>query len=149
VLLALVGVLDADDSIAVLNEFGDMGLLENLDALGQCDGEVLYALELGVGDDHTRELSTTAVCALLRVTAEAGDEGEVEIELVLEPVDGVCGATSKDLDEVVACEVFCRFLRVVEEDLGVVLDALCELGTGSGAVDTTSIKGSAIYFEWK
>jgi len=37
------------------------------------------------------------------VTAETGDKGEVEVELVLEPVDCVCGATGEDLDEVVAC----------------------------------------------
>jgi hypothetical protein len=84
------------------------------------------------------------VCALLRVTAETGDEGEVEVELVLEPVDGVCGATSEDLDEVVACEVFCGFLRVFEEDLGVVLNALCELCAGAGAVDTARKKTSAL-----
>ena len=136
-LLALVGVFDTDDSIAVLDKFGDLGLLEDLDALRHGDGEVLDTLELGVGNDHTGELSTTAVCALLRVAAETGDEGKVEVEFVLKPVDGACGATGEDLDEVVACEVLCGFLRVFEEDLGVVLDALCELCAGAGAVDAT------------
>lgn len=145
-ILALVGVLDADDSIAVLDEFGDIGLFENLNALGQCDGEVLDALELCVCDDHTGELSATAVCALLRVTAETGNEGEVKVELVLEPMDGVCGATGEDLNKVVACEVFCGFLRVVEEYLGVILNAFCELCAGTGAIDTTRNQASALRF---
>jgi len=144
VVLSLVCILDADDSIAVLDKFGDIGLLENLNTLGHCDGEVLDALELGVCDDHTGELSATAVCALLRVTAETGDEGEVEVELVLEPVDGVCRATCEDLNKVVACEVFCGFLRVLEEYLGVVLNALCELCAGTGAIDTARIRTSAL-----
>jgi hypothetical protein len=78
------------------------------------------------------------------VTAETGDEGEVKVELVLEPVDGVCGATSKDLDKVVACEVFCGFLRVFEEYLGVILNALCDLCAGTGTIDTARIKISAL-----
>jgi hypothetical protein len=45
------------------------------------------------------------MCAGLRVTAKARDLGEVEAELVLEPVDGIAGAASEDLDEVVACEL--------------------------------------------
>ena len=144
--LSLVGILDANDSIAVLDEFGDIGLLENLNALRHCDGKVLNALELSVCDDHTGELSATAVCALLRVTAKTGDEGEVEVELILEPVDGVCGATGEDLDEVVACEVFCGFLGVFEEYLGVVLNSLCKLCAGAGAIDTARNKMSTLQF---
>jgi len=77
------------------------------------------------------------------VTAETGDKGEIEVKFVLEPVDGIRGATGEDLDEVVACEVFCGFLRVFEEDLGVILDASCGLGAGAGTIDTARNKTSA------
>jgi len=80
------------------------------------------------------------------VTAETRDEREIEVEFILEPVDSVCGATCEDFDEVVACEVFCGFLRVFEEDLGIVLDALCELGAGASAVDTARKKISGLRF---
>jgi hypothetical protein len=45
--------------------------------------KVLEALELSVGDNHTRELGITAMCARLRMTTEAGDLGEIEAEFVL------------------------------------------------------------------
>ena len=45
------------------------------------------------------------MCARVGVTAEAGDLGEVEGELVLEPVDGVAGLAGEDSDEVVAREL--------------------------------------------
>ena len=47
------------------------------------------------------------MCAGLRVTAETSDLGEIEAELVLEPVDGVAGAASQNTDEVVAGELAC------------------------------------------
>ena len=80
------------------------------------------------------------------MTAESRDEGEVEVELVLEPVDGVCGATGEDLDQVVACEVLCGFLRVFKEYLGVILNSLCELCAGAGAIDTARNEASALRF---
>lgn len=80
------------------------------------------------------------------MTAKTGDEREIEVELVLEPVDGVCGAACEDFDEVVACEVFRGFLRVFEEDLGVVLNALCELGAGASAIDTARKQTSELGF---
>lgn len=44
------------------------------------------------------------MCAGLRVTAQPSDLGEVEPELVLEPVDRIAGAAGQHSDEVVACE---------------------------------------------
>ena len=41
----------------------------------------------------------------MRVTAKAGDLGEVQTELVLKPVDGITGTTSENTDEIIAGEV--------------------------------------------
>ena len=104
--LALVLVLDTDNSTClVLDELGDARLLLDLDARRGALREVLKTFHLGVGDDHARELSVATVCSGMRVATEASDLGEVEGELILEPVNGVAGLTSENADKVIACEV--------------------------------------------
>ena len=90
----------------------------------------------------------------LGVTTKTSNLGEVEAELVYEPVDGVTGAASEDTDEVVAGEVtglsreglrgFTRsgwatthgFLGVRKEDVVVIRDTELLLAAGAGTVDT-------------
>ena len=49
-------------------------------------GDLLELLHERVGDGHARELLLAAVGALLGVAAEAGNEGEVQAEVVDEPL---------------------------------------------------------------
>lgn len=62
------------------------------------------------------------MCARLRVGSETADLVELEAECVGEPVDGLARAAGEDLDEVVAGEVACGLLCVIEEDLQRVKD---------------------------
>ena len=104
--LALVLVLDTDNSTClVLDELGDARLLLDLDARRGALREVFETFHLGVGDDHARELSVATVCSGMGLATETSDLGEVEGELVLEPVDGIAGLTGENADKVVACEV--------------------------------------------
>jgi hypothetical protein len=50
----------------------------------------------------------------LRVTTETRDLGEVEVEALNEPVDGVTRLVGEDLDEVVTGELTGRLLGVGE-----------------------------------
>ena len=67
---------------------------------------------------HSRELRIATMCAGLRVTTETSDLREVEAELVLQPIDGVTGATGQDADEVVAGE-----FAGLEGSIGVLLSS--------------------------
>jgi hypothetical protein len=135
--LTFIVEFDTDDGFTFLDELGHGSLFENLDAVGDLDRQIFETLQLSIGDDHTGELGTTAVGALLRVATETRDFGEVEVELGLEPVDGRSRVACEDADEVVACEILCGLLGVVEEDLGRVLNAKGVLGVCAGTVDTT------------
>lgn len=97
----------------------------------------------------------------LGVPTETRHLGEIELELLLQPVDGIAGAVSKDVDKVVSCKVAGlrlegkryeaadrsrdimthRFLRVLEEDLCRVWDSQLLLGRGSRTVDTRGSLG--------
>lgn len=50
---------------------------------------------------HSWELSITTVGTRLTMATETGHLGEIEAELVLEPVDGVTRAPSEHCDEVI------------------------------------------------
>jgi hypothetical protein len=43
---------------------------------------------------HAGELSITAMCSWLTVTTKSSDLGEVELELVLQPIDSVSRTAS-------------------------------------------------------
>lgn len=121
--LVEVLVFDTDDSAVLLDEVGDAGLLDELDAVGLGDGEVLDGLHEGVGDGHARHLFLATVSSGEGVSSETGDEREIELELILEPLDGRCRATGEDLDEVGAEHFTGRSGGVIVECLDRVLDA--------------------------
>lgn len=72
---------------------------------------------------------------LERVSSEATEDGKIEVELVLQPVDCRGRVASENLDEIISCEVLCGFFGVVEEGLDRVLDATVLLGAGAGALE--------------
>lgn len=67
---------------------------------------------------------------------QARDEGEVEVEDILEPLDGSRGLVSQDLDEIGPGLVSRGLEGVIVELLDTVGDAVVDLGTGEGTVDT-------------
>ena len=67
-----------------------------------------------IGDGHSGELLSTPVSSLLAVSTESGDLGEVEVESLGEPVDGISGSVGQDLDEIVSSEFTSRFFGVGE-----------------------------------
>lgn len=159
--LAVLLVDDTNNRITILQQTGDSGLLEDLDTVGLGNSKVLQTLHLGVGDNHARELRATTVCARLGVSTETRHLGEIKLELLLQPVDSIARPVSKDVDKVVSCKVASlslkckryeatdrsrdimthRFLRVLEEDLCRVWDALLLLGRSARAIDTRGSLG--------
>jgi hypothetical protein len=112
--LATMSIFSTNNgTVGVLDELGDPCLLDNSDTLRIADSQILKALHLGVGNNHSRELSITTMCTRLAVATKSGDLGEIKTELGLKPVDGVTGAASKDADEIVAGKV----TGLVERDL--------------------------------
>lgn len=122
--VSAVGVFDTNDSASlILEKFCDASLLDDLHPVGVTDGEILQSLHLGVGDNlgapyylrltetldcithHSRELSITAVSTGLAVSAETGNLGKVELELVLQPVNGVTRLVGEHTDQVIASEI--------------------------------------------
>lgn len=98
--LVEVLVLNTDDSTVLLDEVGDASLLNELDAVGLGDGEVLDGFHEGVGDGHAGHLFLATVGSGEGVSSETGDEGEIELELILEPLNGRGRATGENLDKV-------------------------------------------------
>jgi hypothetical protein len=78
------------------------------------------------------------VCTGLGVATKTGHEGEVEVENILEPLDGSRGLVGEDLDEVGACLVTGRLEGIIVE----LLDAVCNSGVylcaGESTVDARS-----------
>ncbi len=134
--LALVLVLNTSHLAVLVEKLGDTGLAEDLYAIRLGLGEVLELLHLCVGDGHTGELSATTVSTGLRVTTETRNLGEVELETVHEPVDGLTRLAGQDLDQVITGKVTGRLLCVFKEGLGRVWDALLGLCGGTGTVDS-------------
>jgi hypothetical protein len=69
------------------------------------------------------------------VTAQTGDESEVEVEDVLEPLDGGSRLVGKDLDQVGAGLVTSGLEGIVVELLDTVSDAELGLRAGEGTVN--------------
>lgn len=136
-LLAVNSVGNAGDIVTRLVDGGDVGLLDDLDTTGLLLGEIFQSLHQGVGNGHTGELGVmTAVCAGESVSSETGDEGEVEVEDILQPLDGGGGLVGQDLDQVGTGLVTGRLEGVIVELLDAVLDAEIDLGAGESTVDT-------------
>jgi len=90
----------------------------------------------------------TTVCARLAVTTQTGDESEVEVEDILQPLNGGSGLVGKDLDQVGAGLVPSRLEGVLVELLDAVLDAElglgaseCTVNAGSGLGGVTTEEG--------
>lgn len=136
-LLAVDGVGNTGDIVTGLVDGGDVGLLDDLDTTGLTFGEIFQSLHQGVGDGHTGELGIMAtVCAGVSVSSETGDEGEVEVEDILQPLDGGGGLVGQDLDQVRTGLVTGRLEGIFVELLDAVLDAEFGLGASESTVDT-------------
>jgi hypothetical protein len=78
------------------------------------------------------------VCTGLGVATKTGHEGEVEVENILEPLDGSRGLVGEDLDEVGACLVTGRLEGIIVELLDAVCDSGVYLCAGESTVDARS-----------
>lgn len=152
--LAVQFIGDTVDSVALLVKARHAGLLDNLNTLRLVLGELLEALHQGVGDGHARELGImTSVCSGLRVATkrrlamliylrgifllpQTRDKGEIEVELILKPLNGGSRLVGEDLDKIGASLVTGRLEGIVVKLLDAVGDARLDLGAGEGTVDT-------------
>ncbi|KAI6760657.1 hypothetical protein HG530_009517 [Fusarium avenaceum] len=139
--LAVVLVLDTSDLVTLLVKLGDAGLLDDLDAAGFAFGKLLEALHQGVGDGHTRELGIVSSVGGKLNIPETRDEGEVEVELVLEPLNGGGGLVSQDLDEVRTSLVTGRLEGIIVKLLDAIGDASVNLRPCESTVDTRGSLG--------
>lgn len=67
---------------------------------------------------------------------ETGDEGEVQVEDILKPLDGGSGLVGEDLDQVGTGLVTGRLEGILIELLDGVANLVVNLGAGEGTVDT-------------
>lgn len=65
-----------------------------------------------VRDGHTRELCAASMSSLLTVPTQSRDLGEVQVEALDEPVDGISRSVRKHLDEIVTGEFTGRLLGI-------------------------------------
>jgi hypothetical protein len=70
------------------------------------------------------------------VSTETGDEGKVEIEDILQPLDGSGGLVGQDLDQLGTGLVTGGLEGIFVELLDTVLDAKIDLGASESTVDT-------------
>jgi hypothetical protein len=78
----------------------------------------------------------TTVCTGLGVTTQTRDESEVEVEDVLQPLDGGGGLVGQDLDQVGTGLVTGGLEGVIVKCLDTVGNAEVDLGAGEGTVNT-------------
>jgi hypothetical protein len=69
------------------------------------------------------------------VTAQTGDQGEIEVEDILQPLNGGGGLVGEDLDQVGAGLVTGRLEGVLVESLDAVANAEVGLSASEGSVD--------------
>jgi hypothetical protein len=87
-------------------------------------------------------VATSGVSATKKLQVPNGDlpetrnEGEIEVEDVLQPLDGSSGLVCEDFDEIGTSLVSGRFQGVIVELLDAVLDAEIDLCAGESTVDT-------------
>jgi hypothetical protein len=70
------------------------------------------------------------------VTAQSGDQGEIEVEDILQPLNGGGGLVGEDLDQIGTGLVTGRLEGVLVEGLDAVRDAKVDLSASEGSVDT-------------
>lgn len=119
-----------------LVDSGNVGLLDDLNTGGLGLGDLLEALHESVGDGHTGELGIVAtVGAGVGVATQPGDQSEVEVEDILQPLDSGGGLVGEDLDEFRAGLVTSRLEGILVEGLDAVGNAEVDLGASEGTVD--------------
>jgi hypothetical protein len=69
------------------------------------------------------------------VTAQTGDQGEIEIEDILQPLDGGGGLVGQDLDQVWTGLVTGGLEGILVEGLDAVANAEVDLGASESTVD--------------
>jgi len=148
--LAILDVLDSDNVSVVGDEFGGLGLGEDLGAVSS-GLDLLDLLHESVCDGHTGELGGSTVGTGVRVTSETAEEREVETELLHEPGNSGAGVVSEDLGELSGLLSFLSVVgrgdSVLEENLRVVSDTVDDLGLGEGSVDSRSSLGGVTSHE--
>jgi len=98
--LLLVIVLATNNGGAVHAEFKDLSLVDDHGALAL--GvllDLLEALHEGVCDSHTREAFLTTMGTGGGMTTETGDQREIELEFVDQPIDTRAGLGAQDLGD--------------------------------------------------
>lgn len=160
--LAVRFVGDAANEVPFLVHVGDAGPLHDLNAVGLAFAELLQPLHQGVGDGHSGELGivapmrpglrvTTAMVSDCTVSMRCGwggwrqpnlpetrNQGEVEVEDILQPLDGGRGLVGENLDELGTGLVSGGFESVVVESLDAVGNTEVGLGARQGAVNPGS-----------
>lgn len=90
----------------------------------------------------------TAICG--PDLPKTGDESEVEVKDILQPLDGSSRLVGQDLDEVRTGLVTGRLEGIVVELLDAVTDFVVDLGAGQSTVDTRScLCGVATKEAWR
>lgn len=72
----------------------------------------------------------------IRNSPEPGNKGEVEVENILQPLDGSSGLVCEDLDQIGTRLISGGFEGIIVESLDAVGDAQVDLGARQGAVNT-------------
>lgn len=89
----------------------------------------------GAGSGHYSASECEFAAGEERNLPETGDEREIEVEDVLQPLDGGSGLVCEDLDQVRAGLVSGGLEGVIVELLDAILDAEIDLGAGESTVD--------------
>mmetsp|Transcript_23149 Transcript_23149/g.34609 ORF Transcript_23149/g.34609 Transcript_23149/m.34609 type:complete len:325 (+) Transcript_23149:794-1768(+) len=130
--LAAFLVDEADAGLAVHQEGVGTSLGDDASSVGLL-GNLLEHLDECVGDGHARESLRTTVGSGSRVTTQSCQQGEIQVELLHQPVDIRTTVAAENLDELGALGTTLQ--GVVGEELDGVLDSLRLLGLGGSAVD--------------
>mmetsp|Transcript_4244 Transcript_4244/g.10028 ORF Transcript_4244/g.10028 Transcript_4244/m.10028 type:complete len:343 (+) Transcript_4244:427-1455(+) len=133
--LAAFLVDEADAGLAVHQEGVGTSLGDDASSVGLL-GNLLEHLDECVGDGHARESLRTTVGSGSRVTTQSCQQGEIQVELLHQPVDVVAAVATEDLDNLGLLSSALQ--SVVGEEFDTVLNALGLLGLGGRSVDTTS-----------
>mmetsp|Transcript_12217 Transcript_12217/g.23661 ORF Transcript_12217/g.23661 Transcript_12217/m.23661 type:complete len:439 (+) Transcript_12217:364-1680(+) len=132
-----VGVLDpCDGPTAVCGQSVDFGLRDHPGPIRGRLRDGLQLLHQGVRDGHPWKPLLSSVGPLERVTSQTRDEGEVQRECRLEPLNGGTRVVGKCLDELRTAEVPGGLCRVGVEGFRGVLDSLLYLGLSERSVDS-------------
>lgn len=153
-LLAVEGVCDTSGAVALGVDRGDLGLLDELNALRLCLGQLLESLHQSVCDGHTGELgivatvssglgvSTVGLLVVVEMSSRMANvpqprnERQVEVEDIHQPLNGSGGLVGQDLDQIRPRLVSRRLECVIVELLDAVADLVVNLCPCESTVDS-------------